>query len=137
MTFSCLCGSVQVELAGRPDFIHACNCSLCSKTGAEWAYLAPDAVGVAGATSGYVRGDKADAGAEIRFCGQCGSTTHFVLTAETVARHGNTMVGVNMRLADPGDLAGIERRFPDGRAWSGAGDFGYVRAPEIIGETIA
>jgi hypothetical protein len=44
-------------------------------------------------------------------------------------------MGVNMRLADERDLAGIELRYPDGQAWSGEGDFGYVREPRIIGRT--
>jgi len=37
-----------------------------------------------------------------------------------------------MRLADESDLAGIELRYPDGYAWSGAGDFGYVQEARII-----
>ncbi len=38
-----------------------------------------------------------------------------------------------MALADEGELAGVELRFPDGRAWSGGAAFGYVRAAEVIG----
>ena len=37
------------------------------------------------------------------------------------------MMGANMRLADEADLAGIELRYPDGRAWSGEGEFGHAR----------
>jgi hypothetical protein len=44
-------------------------------------------------------------------------------------------MGVNMRLVEERDLAGVELRYPDGRAWSGAGAFGYVREARIIGET--
>jgi len=43
-------------------------------------------------------------------------------------------MGVNLRLADEKDLAGIELRYPDGRAWPGKGAFGYVREPRIMGE---
>lgn len=43
------------------------------------------------------------------------------------------MLGVNMRLADEQDLAGVELRYPDGRAWSGDGEFGYVREASILG----
>jgi len=42
-------------------------------------------------------------------------------------------MGVNMRLADEKELAGIELRYPDGRTWPGTGDFGYVREARIIG----
>jgi hypothetical protein len=38
---------------------------------------------------------------------------------------------LNMLLADERDLAGVELRSPDGRAW--AGDFTYVRHPRIMG----
>lgn len=133
LDLSCHCGRVRVALNKRPDFIHACNCSLCRKTGARWGYFAPAEVAVAGETIGYRRGDKAEAGAEMRFCGSCGATTHFVLTEDAVARFGNAVMGVNMGLADEAELAGIELRFPDGRGWSGSGAFGYVRPAEIIG----
>lgn len=42
-------------------------------------------------------------------------------------------MGVNMHLADEDDLAGIELRYPDGRAWPGKGDFGYAQEARIIG----
>lgn len=131
--FSCHCGNVALRLVQAPAFVHACNCSLCRKSGAQWGYLAPDQVEVSGPTTGYVRADKQGAGAEIRFCPCCGSTTHFMLTPETVARHGNAMVGVNMALAEQGQLTGLEMRFPDGAAWTGEGPFGYVRESVIIG----
>ncbi|TRW14187.1 GFA family protein [Glacieibacterium frigidum] len=133
LTMSCLCGQVLVHANKRPDFIHACNCTLCSKTGAHWGYFHPSEVTVKGATTGYARADKAEASAEVRFCATCGSTTHFILTARAVAKFGDTMMGVNMQLADERDLAGVEVRYPDGRAWGGAGDFAYVREARIIG----
>jgi hypothetical protein len=133
MKLSCLCGQLRVEAAKRPDFVHECNCTLCSKSGAQWGYFHPDEVSVAGEAQGYSRADKDAPNAEIRFCATCGSTTHFVLTEGAVARFGNTMMGVNMRLAEAGDLAGIELRFPDGRAWDGVSAFGYVRDAVVIG----
>lgn len=132
MTLSCLCGQVRLTLSKRPDFIHECNCTLCGKSGARWGYFHPSEVSVEGATRGYSRADKDDPAAEIRFCETCGATTHFVLTDSAVAKFGNSMMGVNMWLADAQDLAGIELRFPDGQAWSGAGDFTYVREARIL-----
>jgi hypothetical protein len=133
LKLSCLCGQIRVELAKIPDYIHECNCTLCGKSGARWGYFHPSEVVIDGAAKGYCREDKEDPAAEIRFCNNCGSTTHFNLTASAVSKFGNTMMGVNMSLADEGDLAGIELRFPDGRAWAGAGDFTYVREPRIMG----
>ena len=133
ISLSCLCGRLGAETAKRPDFINECNCTLCRKTGARWGYFHPSEVSISGASNGYSRQDKDDPSAEIHFCGTCGSTTHFVLTASAVARFGNSLIGVNMALAEERDLAGIELRFPDGHAWSGAGDYSYVREARILG----
>lgn len=132
VTLSCLCGQIRVEIDTRPDHINECNCTLCSKSGARWAYLHPSQVRVQGVTTGYSRHDKVDPAAEIQFCSTCGATTHFILTPGAVAKFGNSMMGVNMWLADPADLAGIELRYPDGRAWSGEGEFTYVREARIL-----
>ena len=134
LKLSCHCGQVRLEVKKRPDYIHECNCTLCSKSGARWAYFHPSEVGVEGAAEGYCRGDKDEPAAEIRFCAKCGSTTHFTLTASAVSRFGNTLMGVNMWLADEKDLAGIELRYPDGRSWSGEGGFEYVREARVFGE---
>lgn len=69
----------------------------------------------------------------IHFCMNCGSTTHFLLTPSAIAKFGNVQMGVNMLLADEKDLIGTELRYPDGRAWPGHGDHGYVREARIIG----
>src|SRR6188508_3069844 len=135
LKLSCHCGQIRIEITKRPDFINECNCTLCSKSGARWAYFHPSEVSVEGAAKGYCREDKNDPAAEIQFCAKCGSTTHFTLTASAASKFGNDLMGVNMWLADERDLAGIELRYPDGRAWSGAGDFGYVREAVILGRS--
>jgi hypothetical protein len=134
LSLSCHCGQIRLQLARRPDHVNECNCSLCGKTGARWAYCHPSEISVEGATAGYCRADKDDPAADVHFCPACGCTTHFTLTESAQARHGNSLTGVNMRLADEGDLAGIELRYPDGRAWAGEGPFGYVRAARMLGQ---
>lgn len=133
MKLSCHCGTVRIEVAARSDYVNECNCSLCSKSGARWGYFHPSQVAVEGPTTGYCRGDKDEPGAEVHFCPKCGSTTHFRLTPNTVAKHGDGLMGVNMGLADAADLAGLELRFPDGRAWQGDGGFEYVREAVVLG----
>lgn len=131
---TCLCGQVSLRINQRPAYINACNCTLCRKSGAQWGYFHPDEVSIAGETRGWCRADKAEPGSQIRFCPECGATTHFVLTPAAIAKHGNVLMGANLALADEAELAGVERRFPDGRAWPGAGEFGYVRPAEVIGQ---
>jgi hypothetical protein len=133
LNLACHCGRVRIETATRPDYLHECNCSLCDPVGARWGYFHPSQVVVAGETRAYRRADKADPAVDVRFCPTCGCTTHFTLTPSGVARFGDVQLGVNMRLADEADLAGVELRYPDGRAWSGQGGFAYVRAARIIG----
>ena len=134
ITLSCHCGKARVELDRKPDYIHECNCSLCRKSGAQWCYFDPSEVTAFGDFASYVRTDKNTPSARLHFCAQCGSTTHFTLTEEAVAQHGNTMAGVNMRLAPQEALAGIQLRFPDGAAWDGAGEFAYVREAVMLGD---
>ncbi|MBA2934845.1 GFA family protein [Sphingomonas sp. CGMCC 1.13654] len=133
LAVSCLCGQLRVEVAKRPDYVNECNCTLCRKAGARWGYFHPSEVKVTGEAKGYSRADKDDPAAEIRFCERCGSTTHFTLTASAIAKFGNVTMGVNMALAEESDLAGIELRFPDGRAWEGAGEIVYLREARILG----
>ena len=131
-SLSCHCGRIRVALGKRPDYINECNCTLCSKSGVRWGYFHPSEVSVEGTASGYCRADKDDPGAQIHFCPNCGSTTHFTLTPGTIAKFGDTLMGVNMLLADEQDLAGIELRYPDGRSWPGEGEFGYVREHRVL-----
>ena len=130
---SCLCGRVTVKIGKRPDYINECNCTLCCKSGARWGYFNPSEVLVEGKTQRYSREDKVEPNAELHFCERCGATTHFMLTENAIVKFNkNSLTGVNMRLANESDLAGIELRYPDGRAWSGEGGFGYVQDPRVI-----
>jgi hypothetical protein len=132
LNLACLCGRVRVEIRKIPDYVNECNCTLCSKSGARWAYFHPSEVSVDGPTGAWCREDKDEPAAELHFCANCGATTHYVLTPGAVAKFGNVVMGVNLRLADEGELPEIELRYPDGRAWPGHGEFGYVRdAPRI------
>ena len=132
---SCHCGQIRIEIRKRPDYINACNCTLCRKSGARWAYFDPSEVSVEGTANRYCRQDKAEPATDIQFCANCGATTHFTLTESAASRLGISLIGVNMWLADESDLTGIELRYPDGRAWSGEGPFGHVREARILGQT--
>lgn len=39
LKLSCHCGQIRIDIKKQPDFIHECNCTLCSKSGASWAYF--------------------------------------------------------------------------------------------------
>jgi len=88
LELSCHCGQVTLTIEQRPDYINECNCTLCNKMGARWGYFQPSLVGVHGTTKTYRRTDKEDPVAQVHFCTECGTTTHFTLTAEAVAKYG-------------------------------------------------
>ena len=134
MTGTCLCGAVSVTIDAPPDFIHDCNCDLCRKSGGAWGYFSSSRVRTDGLTSFVMRTDKADPAAEVHSCRSCSTTTHFTMARSFTDRHGPIdMVGVNMRLFSPGELEGVEVRFPNGRDWSGDGAFEYRRPAVVIG----
>lgn len=135
MTGSCLCGAVSVAIDARPEFVNDCNCSLCRKAGAAWGYFASSSVSTAGPTTSFIRADKATPGVAVHSCARCAATTHFVLTESFKATHaGADVVGVNMRLFDPAELAGVEVRFPNGRDWPGEGPYDYRRPAITLGD---
>ena len=132
MTGTCHCGQVRVTLATKPDYLNACNCSFCAKSGSVWGYFAGGDVAVEGETQRYMRADRERPAAILHFCPTCGSTTHF-----TLAEHvGHDMTGVNARRFAPEAMAGVELRYPDGRGWDGkTQDFGYLEAHKpFVGE---
>jgi len=109
----CACGAVTVTVERKPDYINFCNCSLCRKTGGAWGYFRAGEVSVAGQLAGFERSDIDEVFLTTQFCPACGSAVRWVPLAHLT----EDRVGVNMRLFEPEELAGIETRFPDGINW--------------------
>lgn len=133
MTSTCACGGVEVTIDKKPDFIYDCNCSLCRKSGGAWGYFTSSLVSAVGTTAPFSRTDKLAPIVEIHSCPICSATTHFTLTDTYKSKHPNVdQVGVNMRLFDPEELAGIDVHYPNGKDWSGEGPFGFRREAMTI-----
>ena len=138
MTGTCICGDVTVAIDHAPAFVNDCDCSLCRRTGAAWGYFTSASVITQGETTAFVRQDTPDAAVELHACPRCAVTTHFVLTESYRAAHPEAdQVGVNMKLFDPAELAGVERRFPDGRNWDGESAYGFRRESVTMTEEAA
>ena len=73
---ACHCGAVRLTAPAAPVEVTECNCSLCRRLGARWAYYSPTEVTLpkAGATQPYVWGDRMLA---FHRCKSCGVTTHW------------------------------------------------------------
>jgi hypothetical protein len=113
---TCHCGAVRIEIARRPRSLTNCNCSICRRYGALWAYFRQADVRVVcgpDATAGYVWGRQA-----LRFvrCAGCGCLTHW----ERVVPVEGGRVGVNARNFDPEALGPVRIRLLDAASdWEG------------------
>jgi hypothetical protein len=111
---TCHCGAITVRVPQAPTEVTDCNCSICRRYGAHWAYYEAVDVQVTaepGATAAYVWGDK-----RLRFvrCATCGCITHW----ERVTPSPDAGVGVNARNFDPEQLRDVRIRRLDGaRTW--------------------
>ena len=84
----------------------ACNCTLCRRYGALWAYdFENGRIQVAGPTSSYTRPGKADPALEIRFCPTCACVLYWRGLREE--SDGGQRVAVNVRLAPPELVAAL------------------------------
>ena len=69
---TCHCGAAEWTLTGDPGPITACNCTLCHRYGALWAYdFEGERVAVTGDTASFRRQGKTDPALEIVFCPSC------------------------------------------------------------------
>ena len=106
---SCHCGAVKLEVELAPAQVTECNCSICRRYGALWAYYSPAQVRVIAndmATDRYLWGSKS---IDFHRCRHCGCVTHWAAAAPPAAR-----MGVNARLMAPEILAAARRRRLDG-----------------------
>jgi hypothetical protein len=106
---SCHCGAVKLEVSDAPQVVTECNCSICWRYGALWAYYPPERVRIIAAKSAtefYLWGHKS-----IKFhrCQNCGCVTHWAAVDQPADR-----MGVNARLMPSDVLAAARRRRLDG-----------------------
>jgi len=106
----CHCGAVQIELARVPESVTECNCSICGRYGARWAYYERKTARIvdpAGLLRSYSWGDK-----EIEFChcSRCGCLTHY----ENLEKEPESRIAVNARMLDAAKVAQIPVRHFDG-----------------------
>lgn len=111
ITASCHCGAVRIDMRRKPRSLTSCNCSICRRYGAIWAYFSRKSVDYrfeTGAVSPYVWGHGS---IEFFHCNRCGCVTHYERTAK---KGDDTRVGVNVRNADPAEVASTPLKKLDG-----------------------
>jgi hypothetical protein len=111
---SCHCGAVKFSFPVTPEWLTACNCSVCRRYNTLWAYAAVSEITVNAndnATVAYVHGDKTLA---MHSCKICGCTTHWIGLDTTES----SKMAVNFRMCEPDDFANIRiRRFDGADTW--------------------
>lgn len=110
LSASCHCGAVRMEIAEPPETVTECNCSICYRYGARWAYYTPQQVSVIckpDAFSSYLWGDQS-----IRFChcNTCGCVTHY----ESLEGDSDPRIAVNTRTMPEEATASLPVRKFDG-----------------------
>jgi hypothetical protein len=106
LTGRCHCGASHWTLSGDPGSITACNCTLCRRYGALWAYdYEGERIAVAGRVSSYTRVGKDDPALEILFCPSCACVLSW--RGLRLEEDGRRRIAVNLRLTDPEPVAAL------------------------------
>jgi len=112
---TCHCGAVKLTLPSVPEAATDCNCSLCRRVGALWAYYEYGTVKIDGhpqATEGYVWGDRT---LRTVRCRTCGCVTHW----EPLDPGPGARLGVNLNNFDPALVASVRvRKFDGADTWT-------------------
>ena len=99
---SCHCGDVRWSFAGVPESATACNCTVCRRYGALWAYdYEGEGIRVSGPAAAYVRGRQIG----FHFCPQCACIAYW--RALGAGTDGRRRIAVNLRLAEPEPVGAI------------------------------
>ncbi|MEJ6392529.1 GFA family protein [Gymnodinialimonas sp. 2305UL16-5] len=111
LTGACHCEAVRWTFEGDPGRATACNCTICRRYGALWAYGWEDQrITTHGETEIYVRGDRK---LGFHHCPNCGCVTWW--RELTPRSDGRTQIAVNLRMADePDAIAHLSVRHFDG-----------------------
>jgi hypothetical protein len=103
---ACHCGALSWTLEGDPGRATACNCTLCRRYGALWAYdYENERIRISGPSAAYARAGNADPALEIVFCPTCGCVACW--RGLRLDAEGRRRLAVNLRLAPPEAVAGI------------------------------
>lgn len=111
----CHCGRVRIEVAGSPEYLVDCNCSICRRYGALWAFYKLQAARIEGAeqhADGYIWGEKT---ISTFHCRHCGCVTHWL----PLQPKPDGSFAINARLLPPTVTQDLRvRRFDGAVSWS-------------------
>ncbi len=106
---SCHCGNIIIEAKQALDSVTSCNCSICHRLGALWAYYSAEDVSI----HVHGRSTKYRWGRQLRTfhsCPICGCTVHYT----QIRDDGTYRVAINTRMETSGIFSNAKVRFFDG-----------------------
>ncbi len=107
---SCHCGQVRWRFDGVPEAATACNCTVCRRYGALWAYdYEGERITIFGETRTYLCGDRI---LTFDFCPTCACVAYW--RGLRLREDGRRRMGVNLRMAEPTAVASIPVEHLDG-----------------------
>lgn len=110
---SCHCGAVTVEMQRPIRKLTACNCSICRRYGALWAYQQRKAIHVISEKGALVKYAWGKGDLYFYHCDICGCITHY--GHANLRPDGSDMSAVNMRnIIEPSRIAHLPVRVLDG-----------------------
>lgn len=119
-TATCHCGAVQIHVPFPPDSLTECNCSMCRRYGALWAYYQDTDVRLIaepGTTDEYVWGERTYKYLRCKVCG-C------VMQWREIEPGSGAFAGVNARNFEPSIIERVKVRLLDG-----ANSWEYIDRP--------
>ncbi|KAJ5721663.1 uncharacterized protein N7483_009597 [Penicillium malachiteum] len=113
---TCHCGAITAILPYRPKEINECQCTICRRYAAAWAYYKVNEVKIdmkGGAKlSRYIWGDKE---ISFNFCENCGCVCYWWPMEEKTSDGDAAEFGVNTRNMDPMEIFHVNRKI--GNDW--------------------
>ncbi len=112
-TASCHCGAVTLEIQRKPRKLTQCNCSLCKRYGALWAYFQRKSIRILAESNALQVYSWKDKRFEFFRCSTCGCITHYEKTSKR--EDASDMGAINIRnIDDPVIVADVPIRLLDG-----------------------
>jgi len=107
---TCHCGSVRIRVRRLPRTLTSCNCSICRRYGALWAYYKPTSVQIDAPKGGLAKYSWNHRIREYHRCKRCGCVTHYTYRKQRL----RGTVAVNARNFELDAIAQARIRHLDG-----------------------
>lgn len=112
---NCHCGKVSIEVADLPATFTECNCSICRRYGARWAYYKQQQVNLSAAPATLKAYSWGDRTIEFYHCSNCGCLTHY----ESLEKGADSRIAINTRMLPAELTTHIPcRKFDGADSWS-------------------